>query len=456
MINIRSRLTYQFMAIVTAILLFFSVGVYFFSKLYLEKRFFNRLQDRAITTTTLLFDLQTADTTILKLVNVSDKELLSDESIYIYDEKQKKLVFATQEPYTGLFKDLIPNIQKQNQSTYFHAGYYQTLGIQLKKGIESYWVIVSAIDTNGKEALQDLRKILFVMVLIGILLLGISGWFFADKALAPMSGIIRQVNQIFPANVEKRVQHPNRSDEIGLLVATFNQLLDRIEEALVMQKMFIANVSHELKNPLTKIYSQIDITLLQKRTPEVYEESLKSLQEDTRTLTQLTNTLLNLANTVVSSESMQRVPIRVDELLWEAKSQLKKWNDNYQIQLNFKDLPEDEEALIIQGNEASLKVALMNLMDNACKFSEDNTVVVNFIASTNEIKISFFNTGPIIPATDLPYIFRPFYRSNATAKAVKGHGVGLAIVSQIIKLHSGKIDVVSNNDGTTFTLLFLQ
>ncbi|WP_394990552.1 sensor histidine kinase [Emticicia sp.] len=456
MINIRSRLTYQFMAIVTAILLFFSVGVYFFSKLYLEKRFFNRLQDRAITTTTLLFDLQTADTTILKLVNVSDKELLSDESIYIYDEKQKKLVFATQEPYTGLFKDLIPSIQKQNQSTYFHAGYYQTLGIQLKKGTESYWVIVSAIDANGKEALQDLRKILFVMVLIGILLLGISGWFFADKALAPMSGIIRQVNQIFPANVEKRVQHPNRSDEIGLLVATFNHLLDRIEEALVMQKMFIANVSHELKNPLTKIYSQIDITLLQKRTPEVYEESLKSLQEDTRTLTQLTNTLLNLANTVVSSESMQRVPIRVDELLWEAKSQLKKWHDNYQIQLNFRDLPEDEEALIIQGNEASLKVALMNLMDNACKFSEDNTVVVNFIASTNEIKISFFNTGPIIPATDLPYIFRPFYRSNATAKAVKGHGVGLAIVSQIIKLHSGKIDVVSNNDGTTFTLLFLQ
>ena len=74
MLNIRSRLTYQFMAIITAILMFFSVGVYFFSKLYLEKRFFKRLQDRAITTTTLLFDLQTADTTVLKLVNTADKE----------------------------------------------------------------------------------------------------------------------------------------------------------------------------------------------------------------------------------------------------------------------------------------------------------------------------------------------------------------------------------------------
>ena len=456
MINIRSRLTYQFMAIVTAILLLFSVGVYFFSKLYLEKRFFKRLQDRAITTTTLLFDLQTANTTVLKMVNASDKEFLSDESIFVYDEIQKKLVFSTQEPYSGLFNELIPNIQKQNQPTYFNAGYYQTLGIQLKKGESSYWVIVSAIDTNGKEALEDLRKILVIMVLVGILLLGLSGWFFADKALAPMSGIIKQVNEIFPDNVEKRVQHPNRSDEIGLLVATFNQLLDRIEEALVMQKMFIANVSHELKNPLTKIYSQIDITLLQKRTPEVYEESLKALQEDTRSLTQLTNTLLNLANTVVSSETMQRLPIRVDELLWEAKSQLQKWHDDYNIQIDFNDFPEEEDALIMLGNEASLKVALMNLMDNACKFSENRTVLINFMASTEEISISFFNNGPIIPATDLPYIFHPFYRSNSTAKATKGHGVGLAIVSQIVKLHNGTVNVVSNETGTTFTLIFVK
>ncbi len=452
MINIRTRLTYQFMAIVTAILLFFSVGVYFFSKLYLEKRFFKRLQDRAVTTTTLLFDLRTADSTVLRIVNASEKEFLSDESIYVYDESQKRLIFSTQESYSGLFKDLIPDIQKQKKSTYYFAGYYQTLGIQLKKEQNSYWVIVSAIDKNGKEALEDLRKILTVMVLVGLLLLGISGWFFADKALAPMSGIIKQVNEIFPANVEKRVQHPNSSDEIGLLVTTFNQLLDRIEQALVMQKMFIANISHELKNPLTKIYSQIDVTLLQKRTPKEYEESLKSLKEDTRTLTQLTNSLLDLANTVVSAENIQFAPIRIDELLWEAKSQLQKWHENYYIELDFSDFPEDEEALIMQGNEASLKVALMNLMDNACKFSENNSVFVNFMANMNEIIITFFNKGVVIPEGDLPYIFRPFYRSNATAKAIKGHGVGLAIVAQITKLHHGNIDVVSNENGTTFTL----
>jgi signal transduction histidine kinase len=96
----------------------------------------------------------------------------------------------------------------------------------------------------------------------------------------------------------------------------------------------------------------------------------------------------------------------------------------------------------------------MNLMDNACKFSKNNSVIVSFVASLEAIKILFFNKGPIIPEADLPFIFHPFYRSNATAKATKGHGVGLAIVAQITKLHNGNISVVSNEEGTTFTLVF--
>ena len=108
MINIRSRLTYQFMALVTAILLLFSIGVYFFSKLYLEKRFFKRLQDRAITTTTLLFDLQATDSTVLKLVNISDKELLIDESISVYDENAKTIIFSSNNGKMFSHQQLLP------------------------------------------------------------------------------------------------------------------------------------------------------------------------------------------------------------------------------------------------------------------------------------------------------------------------------------------------------------
>lgn len=452
--SIRTRLTYQFILLVTAILLFFSVGVYFFSKLYLEKRFYKRLQDRAITTTTLLFDLQAADTTVLKLVDVPSKELLIDEAISIYNENSKQIIFSTRTTGSDFHEKFITGFKPDQESVYKTLGEYQILGIRLKRGKQSNWVIVSAIDINGIEALADLRKILIVMVLAGALLLAILGWLFADRAISPIADIITQVNSIFPSNTKKRLTYPNKEDEIGALVRTFNEMLERVEQAILTQKMFIANVSHELKNPLTKIYAQIDLTLLKKRKIEEYEGNLASLKDDTKTLIQLTNTLLDLAQTVINSDTLKFSPVRIDELLWEAKSQIQKWHEDYKIQLIFSDFPEEENILLIQGNEASLKVVLMNLIENACKFSTNDTAIVDFSVNADYIRIAVFNEGPQIPAEDLKHIFQPFYRSRATANSNKGHGVGLAIVQHITKVHHGEIQVDSTEKGTTFTLKF--
>ncbi|GAB3957862.1 HAMP domain-containing sensor histidine kinase [Spirosoma harenae] len=456
MINIRTRLTYQFSILVTLILLFFSFGVYFFSRLYLEKRFFKRLQDRAITTTTLLFDLQQTDTNVLRLIDAADKEPLLNENISVYNEKTKSFLFSANPANTQFHEQLIPRLDSTYQTLFLKKEAYQIVAIHLTRKNGSNWVIVSGIDQVSQDALDDLKKILIVMILAAILLVGISGWLFADRALAPMSGIIQQVNTIFPANVKRRVEHPNHSDEIGLLVATFNQLLDRIEQALNTQKMFIANISHELKNPLTKINSQIDVALIQKRNPDVYVRTLQSLQEDTRSLTQLTNTLLELANTSIHATNMPFEPVRMDELLWESKTQLQEWHEDYQIQLAFPDFPEDEDALIVNGNRASLNILLMNLMDNACKFSPSNTAIVTFQSHQRTITISVFNEGAQIPPSDLPHIFQPFFRSNATAQSSKGHGVGLAVVSQVTQIHQGTITAKSTSQGTTFTLSLIS
>lgn len=453
MINIRTRLTYQFAFLVTLILLFFSLGVYFFSKLYLEKRFYKRLQDRAITTTTLLFDLQQTDSTVLRLIETAEKKLLLNESISVYNERSKTILFSTNPANTRFHEQFIPQLDSAVQTLYLHKDDHQLVAIRLTGGNSSNWVIASGIDQEGHDALIDLKKILLVMVLAAILLLGMSGWLFADRALAPMSGIIRQVNRIFPANLEKRVTHPNQSDEIGELVATFNQLLDRIEQALNTQKMFIANVSHELKNPLTKINSQIDVALIQRREPAVYERTLHSLQEDARTLTQLTNALLELANSSIQANTMPMEPVRMDELLWETKTQLQAWHDDYIVQLTFTDFPDDEDALLTQGNRAALKVLLMNLIDNACKFSPTQTANVTFQTHDRTIRITVFNEGPQIPASDLAHIFQPFFRGNSTALSSKGHGVGLAVVDQVTRLHKGSISVQSTTEGTTFTLI---
>ncbi|RIV27569.1 sensor histidine kinase [Fibrisoma montanum] len=450
--NIRTRLTGQFAFLVTLILLFFSAGVYFFSELYLEQRFYKRLQDRAITTTTLLFDVQQADTTVIRLVDAAVKNPLLNETISVYNATSRTFLFTTNPANNQLHERIIPLLKPGLETQYVRQDDYQLVAIYLTNSKGGNWIIVSGIDQPGNDALSDLKKILLVMVLAAIFLLGVVGWFFADRALAPMSGIIEQVNAIYPANVEKRVEHPNRFDEIGALVATFNRLLDRIEQAIDTQKMFIANVSHELKNPLTKINSQIDVALIQKREPDAYERTLRSLREDTRTLTQLTTTLLELANVSIQVSNVPLEPVRMDELLWEVKTNYQEWHPDCLVQLNFIDFPDDEDALLTQGNRPSLRVLLMNLVDNACKFSPARTATIDFQAKEGSLTVAVFNEGPPIPEADVPYIFEPFFRSDATAQSGKGHGVGLAVVAQITQMHQGTISVSSTPRGTTFTL----
>lgn len=451
--NIRTRLTYQFAGLVTLLFVLFALGVYFFSKLYLEKRFYQRLQDRAITTTTLLFDLGQTDSTVQRIVSAAGSESLLNETISVYSESTNGFLFSTNPAGTAFHEQFVPQLQTASPTLYLRRAEYRVVAIRLTGRMGSNWVLVSGINQAGSDALADLRKILIVMVLAAVGVLTGVGWLFAGRALSPMTGIIGQVNAIFPANLGRRVEHPNDADEIGRLVATFNRLLDRIEQAMLVQKMFIANVSHELKNPLTKINSQIDVALIQPRTPAVYERTLQSLHEDTRILIQLTNTLLELANVSILADKMTFEPVRLDELLWEVKTRLLAWHPEYQVHLAFPDFPDDENALLVRGNRSALGVLLTNLLDNACKFSPEHAGFVTFKTSKDRVSLTVFNRGVPIPATDLPHVFEPFFRSNATAFASNGHGVGLAVVKQITELHEGSVSVQSDTAGTTFSLV---
>ncbi|GAB3568582.1 HAMP domain-containing sensor histidine kinase [Spirosoma luteolum] len=448
MLNIRTRLTLQFMGLVTAVLLLFSVGVFVFSKLYLEKRFFKRLQDRAVAASTLLFELTDTNSRI----NLTDQEPLPDETISVYSEKLGRLIFSTNPTRDNSHAPFIPKLKSARKQLYLRDGDTQLLAVHLVARGSGNWVLISGIDRNGLAALADLQRILLVMVAVGALLLSLAGWVFAGQALAPMSGIIRQVNTIFPANVARRVDYANPDDEIGTLVETFNRLLDRVEQTLVTQKIFVANVSHELKNPLTKIRSQIDVALLKERPSAVYQDTLGSLRDDIGSLTELTNTLLSLASVGIDGQSLPMASVRLDELLWAVKMQVQKWQPDYRIELAFPDFPDDEAALLVHGNEAALKILLINLFDNACKFSADQTAQVTFRATGLVIRVDVVNAGAGIPAADLPHIFKPFYRSNATASSRPGHGVGLAIVAQVVQLHQGTIAVESTADRTAFRL----
>jgi signal transduction histidine kinase len=270
------------------------------------------------------------------------------------------------------------------------------------------------------------------------------------RALAPISEVIQQVKTIYPQNVNQRLTIQNPKDEIGQLTATFNELLERLGEVFRLQNLFVSNVSHEMKNPLMKIGSQIDVALLKSRQPEEYLSILQSVRQDIREMGQLSNTLLELAKVSDLNHKLMYDEVRLDEIIWEAGDLLLQAENSYQVQVDFADELEEDSQLVVKGNAQLLKTAFVNLMENGCKFSENHSVKVSLHFLKDFIEVQFTNQGKMAKP-DMDLIFEPFYRSQNTAN-IKGYGVGLSLVNRIVKLHGGNIEVQSNDNQTVFQI----
>ena len=449
-LNIRQRFTIQFLLLISVLFLFFSLSIFFFSKLYLTNRFFNRLQDRAVIVASLYIDLSASQRSINEIVRRDRNQSLVDEMLSIYSPERDKFVFSTDflnENFHRQFinpKDTLEVINNISQ---------KNLKISLLK-IKQYWVIISAKDYWEQDALHDLRDILVVLCFVALLFIAYISWYMSDRALEPIDLMGNQLKEIFPKNLSRRVTFPNPNDEIGELAKIINQLLNRVEESVKSQKMFVANISHELKNPLTKIFTQIEILELKYRDNPEYYEKIMSLRSDTLALNQLTHSLLDLANVFTIESDLPRFSQRIDEILLELIAEYKRWHQEDTVLLNLDNMPGDENLLIFTVNKEAIKIVFKNLIENACKFSDSNSVEISIYSGSNSLVINFYNDGTPVPQEEIANILQPFFRSDATAKGKKGHGVGLAIVSQIIKLHGFRLEIEPGDTGNNFKVIF--
>jgi signal transduction histidine kinase len=172
-------------------------------------------------------------------------------------------------------------------------------------------------------------------------------------------------------------------------------------------------------------------------------------------LVDLTNGLLTLAHSGIEKQRFMFNPVRVDETLFAAQNELAKACPDYHFLIEYDSVPEDESLLMIAANEHLLKTAFLNLMDNACKFSDDHTVRIGFTVNGSTIDISFSDNGPGIPPNEQELIFTPFFRSSNVRSSVRGHGIGLSLCHRIVQLHRGNISVQSSpGKGSRFAVSF--
>lgn len=451
--NIRNRITLRFILIVAVIIFAASLMIYIFSADYRKDEFYSRLQSKANNTAKLLIEVDEVDVTLLRKIEKDNPVSLSNERIIIFDFRNH-LLFSTDEGKTIKIDTALLNRIRLEDEVRYMQGDYEVLGFLFKGQYDRFVVVAAATDIYGFNKLKNLRTILLIVFFLSVVGVSISGWFFAGKALQPISKVVHQVDDISITSLNLRVDEGNGKDEIAHLAQTFNSMLERLETSFAIQKNFIANASHELRTPLTAITGQLEVTLLNARSNSEYESVIHSVLEDIKSLNTLSNRLLLLAQTSADGTERKMTPLRIDELIWQTKDELIRHNPNYIIRIDFDHNLDDESKLTISGDEQLIKAVISNIIENGCKYSANHTTDILITSSRWGLAISFKDQGIGIYPDDLENIFEPFYRGRNTQN-IKGHGIGLSMVKRIVSLHKGNIKINSRlGNGTTVIIGF--
>jgi signal transduction histidine kinase len=450
--KIKDRLALYFTLISTLTLLCVLTVVYFaFSKL-METEFFDRLTDRTMVTAKLYLKADEISNEALNKVREQYLEKLEGEVIRIYNARNHPTFIGDDEQF-WTYKTI--NLVRQQGKVRFKEGNRQVVGIFYKDNQGDFVILASAIDKATEIRVQTLLKIMvivFIVIFAGLL---ICGRWIAKSILAPLNVFIEQVKLIKSNNLHFRVEEGKNKDEITLLSQNFNNLMEHLEHSFILQKTFVANASHELRTPVTRMIIGTEIALSKERQKEDYERALHSVLEDAEKLENIITALLNLAQADLEYSSSKAIDIRLDELIWQLQAEWNHKKGANKLQVEMINLPmEDESSLIIRANPTLLQIALDNIIGNAFKFSDDQQVSCVMEITAGGIILNISDKGPGISADKTEEIFKPFYSSSSKAEHA-GNGMGLYMAHKIIALFNGSITVSSSNGtGTTFKIAF--
>lgn len=294
---------------------------------------------------------------------------------------------------------------------------------------------------------RSLAVVLTLLTLSAMIITGLVIWFVTGHALAPISTLTQVTTEITRADdLSRRIPTKGISnDEVGRLVVVFNDTLERLEQLFTTQSRFLADVSHELRTPLTVIKGNLS---LMRRMKEVDEESLASISQEVDRLTRLVGDLLLLAQAESGRLPLQLGPVELDGLLLDVVQQLQPLAGDRRLVVS------EIDEVQITGDGDRLRQLLINLISNSIQYTPAGSkVILQLGKDANFARLVTTDTGPGIPADDLPHIFERFYRSERSRKRSpgSGFGLGLSIAYWIVKNHDGTIEAQSKEGvGTTF------
>jgi len=305
----------------------------------------------------------------------------------------------------------------------------------------SYLLQVGTPLTLRKNALSRSLRIILWLLPSGILLAILSGWWIAGRVLRPLESLSAAAQQMSISQLHKRLPLTGTGDELDQLGNTFNDMFGRLEKAVGQMKDFTASISHELRTPLTVLRGEAEVALVRARTEEDYRRVLESQLEEFGKLSQMIDHMLTLARAEAGQIKLARDHVNLSDLAQSLVEQMETVAASKTITLAAK--PDGE--VIVIGDSGWLERVILNLLDNAIKFTpEGGRVEVSVRSLPGEAVLEVRDSGIGISTQALPHIFEPFYRGDpCRSREFDGAGLGLSLVEWIVKEHQGRISVES-------------
>ena len=311
------------------------------------------------------------------------------------------------------------------------------------------------VGTSMESVGETLRRFLVLLVVAIPIALAVSlagGWFLAGRALRPVDKITLAAQRIAAGDLSQRLSMPAAHDEIGRLAATFNNMIGRLDTSFRQIRQFTSDASHELRTPLTVMKGETDLVLRRPRSLDDYKSVLESNLEEIDRMTRIVDELLFLSRADMGEVKVESLPVAMEALVEDVHRQAKLLAQDRNIEV----LLGTVMPVVVQGDDLRLRELLLNLVENAMKYSHPGgKVEIALLNDGREARLSVTDHGIGIAPADHKKIFQRFFRTDvARGHTKKGTGLGLAICAWIAELHKGRVEVKSDlGQGSTFTVV---
>ena len=458
--SVRVRLTLWYVSILAFVLVVFSVVVYELLSRSLNERVDDGLRSVvSVATVSLTHDTEegqtrqgAAQSTLAELFNPQQVMAILDESGNLL-ARNEHVSFYPALADSRSIPDQQVHLYTESEKASGHHYRVALRRVLIPPANTPYTIVVSQSLSAVEQELESLRKILFYVVPVALLMAGVGGWFLARKSLAPVVAMSERARQMGAGNFEEKLPVANPRDELGQLATTFNELLGRLSAAFSQQRMFMADASHEMRTPLSIIHITAGVTLEQAQRDELeYRDSIKMIDEQTVRLTRIVEDMFTLARADSGRYPLRKSRFYLDELVDETARVASVLGSSGEVKVDVVNSPEST----FYGDEDLLRRMILNLLDNAIKHTRPaGSVRLSLMLQDQEYHIEVCDTGTGIPPESQPSIFERFYRADKARSRSEAHGggagLGLSISRWVAEAHGGKLRLAhSDNTGTTF------